>query len=143
MLFDFEITTKTNMKKISIITFLFFVTSSIFAQTGENKRKRPDKEQVEAMKIAFITKKLNLSPEEAQQFWPVYNEYTAKRDALRKEVRKSKKTKDGQTEPSDAEVAKMIEQHFTLRQQELDLDKVYHNKPPSRPCPGVSATVGA
>jgi hypothetical protein len=31
--------------------------------------------RTEAIRIAFITKELNLSPEEAQKFWPVYNEY--------------------------------------------------------------------
>ncbi|PWT70277.1 MAG: hypothetical protein C5B59_20955 [Bacteroidetes bacterium] len=27
------------------------------------------------LKIAFISKKLNLTPEEAQRFWPIYNQY--------------------------------------------------------------------
>lgn len=27
------------------------------------------------MEMAFITKELNLSPEEAQKFWPVFNQY--------------------------------------------------------------------
>jgi hypothetical protein len=29
---------------------------------------------MESFKIQFITKKLNLTPEEAEKFWPVYNE---------------------------------------------------------------------
>ena len=32
-------------------------------------------EKVEALKIAFITQKLQLTPDEAQKFWPVYNQY--------------------------------------------------------------------
>ncbi len=32
-------------------------------------------EKIEALKIAFITQKLELSSEEAQKFWPVYNQY--------------------------------------------------------------------
>ena len=31
--------------------------------------------RLEALKIAYITNKLNLSPEEAQKFWPIYNQY--------------------------------------------------------------------
>lgn len=34
----------------------------------------PD-ERVEAIRMAFITKELQLTPGEAQQFWPVYNNY--------------------------------------------------------------------
>lgn len=32
-------------------------------------------EKIQALKIAFITQKLQLNPEEAQKFWPVYNQY--------------------------------------------------------------------
>jgi hypothetical protein len=42
--------------------------------------QRPQQRQggaLEAMKIAFITKRLDLSPEEAERFWPVYNKYAA------------------------------------------------------------------
>ena len=31
--------------------------------------------RLEALKIAYLTKKLNLSTEEAQKFWPIYNKY--------------------------------------------------------------------
>lgn len=32
---------------------------------------------LQAMKIAFITKRLELSPEEAEKFWPIYYKYAA------------------------------------------------------------------
>jgi len=35
----------------------------------------PNQERVEALKVAFITKQLQLTPEEAQKFWPIYNGY--------------------------------------------------------------------
>jgi hypothetical protein len=34
-----------------------------------------DGTRLEALKIAYLTKKLDLSPEEAQRFWPIYNQY--------------------------------------------------------------------
>jgi hypothetical protein len=45
-------------------------------------------ERLEALKIAYITKRLDLSPEEAQKFWPIYNQYSeelkrARQDAIR------------------------------------------------------------
>lgn len=33
--------------------------------------------RLEALKIAYITNKLNLSTDEAQKFWPIYNKYAA------------------------------------------------------------------
>lgn len=55
------------MKKYLLILFIMLgVLSQIKAQNGE---------KIQALKIAFITQKLQLTPEEAQKFWPVYNEY--------------------------------------------------------------------
>jgi hypothetical protein len=68
------------MKKI-IFSFLLsmFVVAISSAQPQERpmgprgKGPRPSKENVEALKVAFITKHLNLNPDEAQKFWPAYN----------------------------------------------------------------------
>ncbi len=45
--------------------------SGIKAQDGDETRA----EKIEALKIAFITQKLQLTTDEAQKFWPVYNQY--------------------------------------------------------------------
>lgn len=44
-----------------------------------------DGDGLEAIKIAFISKQMNLTPEEAQKFWPVYNQYIADFKKMRKE----------------------------------------------------------
>ena len=41
---------------------------------AQNEQPR-DLGRLEAYKIAYLTKKLNLTPEEAQRFWPIYNKY--------------------------------------------------------------------
>jgi hypothetical protein len=51
--------------KTFIIALALCLSLSISAQ--ENK--------IKSLKVAFITEKLNLTPKEAQQFWPVYNAY--------------------------------------------------------------------
>lgn len=48
------------------------MSASLMAQ--ERRIKRPDPDKVKAYKIAYITDKLDLTPEEAQKFWPIYNE---------------------------------------------------------------------
>lgn len=49
------------------------------------KVKAQDGQRLEAYKIAYLTKKLNLSPEEAQRFWPIYNKYTEDIRSVRQE----------------------------------------------------------
>ncbi|WP_341216376.1 sensor of ECF-type sigma factor [uncultured Wocania sp.] len=57
------------MKTITLFIFTLFISFSILAQ-----EKRGDKhEKIKALKIAFITEKLDLTEKEAQQFWPIYN----------------------------------------------------------------------
>lgn len=55
------------MKRFVLITLILTAGFTIRAQNGN---------RLEALKIAYITNKLNLSPEEAQGFWPIYNQYS-------------------------------------------------------------------
>lgn len=57
------------MKKLLLIVFISIIgINAVQAQEDEMKR-------IQALKIAFITQKLDLSPDEAQKFWPVYSNY--------------------------------------------------------------------
>jgi len=54
----------------------------ILCLTSQAQSVRPDRDtrtaeikKIQAMEMAFITKELNLSPDEAQKFWPVFNQY--------------------------------------------------------------------
>ncbi len=60
------------MKKFILILFVILGSfSNLRAQEGDYTRA----EKVQALKIAFITQKLQLTTDEAQKFWPVYNQY--------------------------------------------------------------------
>jgi Spy/CpxP family protein refolding chaperone len=65
------------MKKLYII--LTFLMVSFFAKAQEEQppvSEQKQQEKIEALKVAFITKELDLTPDEAQKFWPVYNQYS-------------------------------------------------------------------
>jgi hypothetical protein len=55
------------MKRFLLFAFLLMIGINMQAQNGN---------RLEALKIAYLTNKLNLSPEEAQKFWPIYNQYS-------------------------------------------------------------------
>ena len=63
------------MKAFYFILFIFlslpFASSAQEDETGNMN----DQKKIQAMEVAYITKELNLSPEEAQKFWPVFNKY--------------------------------------------------------------------
>ena len=63
------------MKTLYILfTFLIILPFTSFAQT-EDGENITDRKKIQAMEVAYITKELNLSPEEAEKFWPVFNKY--------------------------------------------------------------------
>ncbi len=58
--------------KYAFIIYIFLSYSTAFSQNNpQAKRAR----EIEAIKIGYITRKLDLSPEESQKFWPVYNQF--------------------------------------------------------------------
>lgn len=54
--------------KIRILAFGFLLL-------GLGALAQPNRDQIRSLKVAFITERLDLTPKEAQEFWPVYNAY--------------------------------------------------------------------
>ncbi len=50
-------------------------------QSGEVTEQK--QQNIEALKVAFISKELELTPAEAEKFWPVYNQYSKELKALK------------------------------------------------------------
>lgn len=119
--------------KISIALAFLFISASVFAQGqqgkghGQKKDMQKKSEKIKAMKVEFITTKLDLTSAEAQEFWPVYNEFADKRHKLEMNRRgKMKENKD--KELSDNEVNEMIEFMFDTDQKLLDLSRKYDSE---------------
>jgi hypothetical protein len=76
------------------------------------------RERIEAQRVAFITQKLKLTPDESATFWPVYNEY---RDGL-KDLRDDFERPDLLT-MSDQEATALIDKHLQQEQKRMDLKR--------------------
>lgn len=83
-------------------------------------------DKVEAMKVSFITKEINLTPSEAQSFWPLYNEYNDKVKSLRKGFKASYGSKEDFK--NDKEAEEFLNAEIKLKQTEVDLRKEYVEK---------------
>ena len=77
------------MKKIIVLSLALFAAVLLFAQPqgkpGDEQRKK-EWERLQSEKIAFITTELDLTPEEAQAFWPVYNQCWKEANAAHKQM---------------------------------------------------------
>ena len=106
---------------------LILVSFTSSAQTAD--KPQPRKEKIEQLKIAFITKELDLTTEEAEKFWPVYNEMTA---AIKKE-KKSRREKNAALKAnfetlSDAEIEKKATEILDSEIAEAKLKKEHTEK---------------
>ena len=116
-------TSKMKTALLTLLTIIGFTAISI-AQPGPKHEEK--KEKVEAMKIGFITQQMNLTPEEAQKFWPVYNQMKNEIESVRKERQLSRENvKDNFETMTDPEFEKLINDELASRQKEFDIQKKY------------------
>ncbi|MEO8087666.1 MAG: hypothetical protein ABI763_12640 [Bacteroidota bacterium] len=116
-----------------LIILLLCCSTILFAQQpppdDDSQPQRPARERVEAMKVGFLTQRLNLTPEEAKTFWPVYNKYQDELEVLRKSRRENLvNAKMNFDEMSEKDVEKAVDSELGFRQNELDLLKKYHGQ---------------
>ncbi len=71
------------MKRFLLLVCFAFVMLIGEAQNGN---------RIYALKIAYITKRLDLSPDEAQKFWPIYNQYAEELKRTRQDAVRNNKS---------------------------------------------------
>ena len=106
------------MKRILTVAACLLMAVSLFAQPQGHKQneeqRKKEFERIQSEKIAFITQELDLSPEEAQVFWPVYNQcWKESLEAHRKmmEAGNAFRGKKGE-ELSEAELEKKLDAYI-------------------------------
>ena len=102
----------------SLPLILFLITLNGVAQS----RFKEKKEQIRALKIAFITDELKLTTDEATKFWPLYNNFEEKQREL-----KQQKIRSYMKRFESGEVEKMSDKEATnfLNQMENTEDEMY------------------
>jgi hypothetical protein len=109
------------MKKIIVILALWVSIYSLNAQNGDIRDK------IESAKIALITERLGLSPDQAEKFWPVYREYSLQREDVRKEFISARRQLDGD-QLSEEQSQKLLQMGMQLKERELNIDRNYSER---------------
>ena len=103
------------MRLLYIFILSILLSLCLAAQPGNSK--------VEALRVAFISKQLELSPAESEKFWPVYNEYNDKLKAIKRNLRGAYHK---HPEPlSDADAEDLYKLEMQSRSAELEVHKQY------------------
>ncbi|MGJ3234866.1 hypothetical protein [Marivirga sp.] len=100
----------------------FYIISIICIFFAFNLQGQSDK--IESARIAYITQKLDLSPEEAEKFWPLYNEFSKERRSLQQEYLQARKQYN-QGQLTEKESKELLQLGLKIKERELQLEKKY------------------
>ncbi len=116
------------MKRIIFLfsIILLFSGQVLLAQDDDHKERW---EKIRSEKVSFITDKLELTPTEAQKFWPVYNELEDKRWEAQKCRRDLEvKVKEAEESLSDKDVIELTRDYAGNMQKEGTLMVKYNEE---------------
>ena len=105
------------MKKILFLSTMFLL-SGIFAYA---QKERGDNERIQQMRVEFFNQELQLSAEEAEAFWPIYEQFKDDQKKLWKEYRQDRKMEL----MTDAEAERYVEDHLVLEEKQIALKRKY------------------
>lgn len=116
-------------KILSFLSILMLYTSLVFAQ-GHRREISPEmRAKFNAQKVSYITQQLDLSPEKAQVFWPLYNQMKKKKEAYHLEFRKLfKRLKRESERLSNEELIKISDRMADLKVDKAKVEREYHHK---------------
>lgn len=111
------------MKRIlSIVTILLLSLITSYAQN-------PNREKLEAYRIGFFTKKLNLTSGEAEKFWPIYNDYQKQRNSLQQDRRELiRDFNQNESTLSDKELMEIGDKLINTFSEESEMAQTFHKK---------------
>lgn len=89
--------------------------------------QHPPGERLQSARIALFTERLSLTPEEAERFWPVYNQVSEQRMAMRREGVRLQRVSSGDS-LTDAQAEARVKEYLDLKQRELVLEQASTEK---------------
>lgn len=110
------------MEKSIFITFMVFYLGTSYA-IAQKPNPQYDKEKLESARVAFITNRLDLKPEQAEKFWPLFNRYNDERNLMMENL--STLNSDSMNETSDRKAKEIIQERLGLQQKILDREKQF------------------
>ena len=112
-----------------ILTIIAAVALSLCAFAQQQDGTAPDHkkhhERFQAEKVAFLTNAMDLTVEESQAFWPIYNEYSKASDAAHHTVMKALEKVRRDKELTDEEAAQAVADLVAARSEEAALTAKY------------------
>ena len=99
----------------------------LIAQVATAQNDLNGRQKIEAAKIGLITNRLNLTTDQAPQFWAVYNEYNSKKQELNRRVRQLT-NEPSRSSLTDDQLRNGLREVNSTKQKLADLDDEYMSR---------------
>lgn len=118
-----------NFKSIKMKRILFISAIIMGLTSTVLLSQTPALDKLNANKVGFFTKKLNLTSLEAERFWPVYNEYQKLKNQIQLEKASIIRTfNQNETTLSDNQLAELGDKLVATFVEESALQVTFHKK---------------
>lgn len=104
---------------LTLILLLFMVAG--YAQRGN--RNEVDRDKLESARVAFITNRLSLTTDQAEKFWPIYNQHNAGRRGHMDRLHGLSKEADNNL--SESKANELIERRFQIQEEMMREEKAF------------------
>lgn len=111
------------MKKIILLALIIMG----YTATAQTNNGQDAKSKLEAARIALITERLGLTPDQAQQFWPIYNEYANQRRQIQQDYRQARQGMDV-NKLTEEQGRKLVRARMDGKQKQLNLETKYSDR---------------
>jgi DNA polymerase III delta prime subunit len=110
------------MKQLIFGIVFFGIVIGLQAQQQNDALKK-----IESAKIALISERLDLTPEQAERFWPVYNEYYQRQKEIRSNFQNARREIDPKN-ATEEENKRLLEMGMQVKENQVRLEKEYTDR---------------
>jgi len=119
---------KIAMKKIGIIIITALLAlSSVLTANAQDNKKKSGYDRMKAEKIAYLTDVMDLTPAEAERFWPVYNQAEAEGKQCWKQIYEIYKELERSIDEgkSDSEISDLLDKYIKALEADNGMERKY------------------
>jgi len=122
---------KTISKYLIAVAAVLCISFSVaYAQDNNREDRQEWENKFQSRKIAFLSNFIGLTPEEAQAFWPVYNQAdAAHRESFKKNMQAYKALQEAvDNGKSEKEISSLLDKYLKVQAEGVELDQKYVSK---------------
>jgi hypothetical protein len=117
---------KITAASYTILSLLICTLALIKPVSAQTSQKQLDIAAARAQRKATVGANMNLTPDEASKFWPVYDQYEARMDKIEdRHVQELKEFAAKYQNYTDADAKRKLDEVFAIQQSRLDVQKEF------------------